>query len=766
MRGLCWLLLVSNIYLGASSIIPSDERCVTAIYTAYGYINFAGSPSVGFWDTRCLNPLKVTSIYASSQVHCSPSEQAAGLSQLATLCREVAGLDLIPRDQLAANLTETAIQRMQVVGYGEIPRNLPLDAPVVLSTSHYDRTFRTIDAWQFEMWSHFAYGFAGYGFWAAVLAVGTLHRFIQQFLLSRRASMGRQQHPLVRTFGSPFRRMYSWIHTHLVVASPLPSHGRHILWWTFPTRVEAVVTFTFWVISIVLCMVGYRTFSGNIYWPDISAQLLRYAADRTGILSFANLPLLWLFAGRNNIFLWATGWSFATFNIFHRHVAWIATIQALIHTILYLILFIQNGNAWKKLQKPYLFWGTVAMVAMALVLPSAVDWFRRRSYETFLLLHIAFSVATVIGCFYHTTIFEGHEYWLYLWPVIGVWAFDRFLRLVRLIYCNFYVRVYAGRELQYSRSLATYDEASDVIRLEVMPGSTILHPTAGQYYYLYQPFRLTGWESHPFTLGTWSFETGSRTSSVPSDAAKRDQTVDVSQIPLLADSSGSESQSLDESSQESNQLKLIFWIRPFDGWTRSLRHQCKACPDRGLDTTILLEGPYGEEFPLWNYESILFVAGGTGIAAIVPYIQDHLARCATADGNATQIQDMQLVWTTRQAAFVRQLATGELNTALTRSGFHASFYVTSPGEGHIGVNSHPSSQDDGLLDKDLEIHTGRPDLQNHILAHAHEAQLRDCSALVLVCGPPAMADEARSAVYRAMRQGYRGIRYVEESFSW
>lgn len=75
-------------------------------------------------------------------------------------------------------------------------------------------------------------------------------------------------------------------------------------------------------------------------WPQPYRQLLRYLADRTGILSFANLPLIWLFAGRNNVFIWATGWSFARFNIFHRHVAWIATTQAVIHTLSYFALFL------------------------------------------------------------------------------------------------------------------------------------------------------------------------------------------------------------------------------------------------------------------------------------------------------------------------------------------------------------------------------------------------------------------------------------------
>jgi ferric-chelate reductase len=59
-------------------------------------------------------------------------------------------------------------------------------------------------------------------------------------------------------------------------------------------------------------------------------------------MSFANFPLLFLFGGRNNILIWATGWSFATFNVFHRHVARIATLQAVAHSVLYLIIYIAS----------------------------------------------------------------------------------------------------------------------------------------------------------------------------------------------------------------------------------------------------------------------------------------------------------------------------------------------------------------------------------------------------------------------------------------
>ena len=77
-------------------------------------------------------------------------------------------------------------------------------------------------------------------------------------------------------------------------------------------------------------------------WPDVLSQVLRYSADRTGIMSFANIPLLWLFGGRNNILIWATGWSFATFNVFHRHVARVATLQGVAHSFLYLIIYIRG----------------------------------------------------------------------------------------------------------------------------------------------------------------------------------------------------------------------------------------------------------------------------------------------------------------------------------------------------------------------------------------------------------------------------------------
>jgi hypothetical protein len=71
-------------------------------------------------------------------------------------------------------------------------------------------------------------------------------------------------------------------------------------------------------------------------------QIWRYVADRTGIMAYANLPILWMFAGRNNIFLWATDWSFATFSVFHRNIATVATLQAIVHSASYTYQYLQG----------------------------------------------------------------------------------------------------------------------------------------------------------------------------------------------------------------------------------------------------------------------------------------------------------------------------------------------------------------------------------------------------------------------------------------
>ena len=105
-----------------------------------------------------------------------------------------------------------------------------------------------------------------------------------------------------------------------------------------------------WVLkSLVWSKISFKFMLLTLYSYTKAEQGWRYVADRTGIVCFGNIPFIWLFAGRNNFFLWMTGWSFSTFNIFHRHIAMIATLQAIIHSVCYTVLEHSGKMSHQKL---------------------------------------------------------------------------------------------------------------------------------------------------------------------------------------------------------------------------------------------------------------------------------------------------------------------------------------------------------------------------------------------------------------------------------
>ena len=85
----------------------------------------------------------------------------------------------------------------------------------------------------------------------------------------------------------------------------------------------------------------------------------------------------------------------------------------------------------------------------------------------------------------HTEIFDG-EYDGYLWPCVGFWVFDRFIRLVRIGLLNWRVLNPKDDQLKRNKATAAYDPEGDIIRLTVRP-SINLAVGAGVHYYIYTP---------------------------------------------------------------------------------------------------------------------------------------------------------------------------------------------------------------------------------------------------------------------------------------
>jgi hypothetical protein len=140
--------------------------------------------------------------------------------------------------------------------------------------------------------------------------------------------------------------------------------------FSIPTRIQGLWIFLYVALNVIFCCVGYDAFDGNMLYATKTAQILKYVADRTGIIAWYNLPLLWLLAGRNDFLLWLTGCSYATLQVFHRWAARITALQALVHSAVFIYMMRQTWDImWGKM-----FWrtGFFAIVVVLLMIPLSI----------------------------------------------------------------------------------------------------------------------------------------------------------------------------------------------------------------------------------------------------------------------------------------------------------------------------------------------------------------------------------------------------------
>lgn len=379
----------------------------------------------------------------------------------------------------------------------------------------------------------------------------------------------------------------------------------------------------------------------------------------------------------------------------------------------------------------------------------------------------------------HVEHFVG-SYDAYIWPLVGVWMFDRCVRIIRLAYCNF--ALFSGR-VGYN-VVAKYNQESSLIKLQVTTTSPFLKVEAGQHFFLYQPLKWRGWESHPFTLACWSpsssADSPGRPDWNPRELPERART--STNAALSADDDTMPSPSANTSKQEegltsistgtSHGKKLTFYVRPRAGWTMRLRDECLKAASGSVETTMLLEGPYGQRVPVQMFDSVVFIVGGSGITVAMSYLQQHAerARARHTDSSkapCTRTRQITLVWAAREPSMIREITAGELQPLCQREDVRMLLFSTSRQD-----HSHDDDASNGHekpADQDYapQISLGRPNVTNEILGAINDAaNVPETRIAIVACGPAAMADEARHAVHKALKGGKDMVEYFEESFGY
>ncbi|KAF7556911.1 hypothetical protein G7046_g6172 [Stylonectria norvegica] len=719
-------LLFSLIALWAPSAVAegdsSAEICFEACQNALHQVHFDDMR----WNQTGLNKtchsLKaMASLYLCLETYCSPEARVIGLGPLNKTCQESTDSAIPPFD-LIANYSSEDIGKIRRVEQEDTNKSYTFFEVVLPSVEFFGAWFDTLDSVSYVNRYHFNYGAAMIVFWAIVVAIGVGSR-----LTSVISNLQIVPHQSLK----PLRKVwdfYTWLSSSITVPATFGYRcAQKVGWGTVPPRLQSLTIFAFLTINVVFSIHGYRIVKHNLYFEGITGQILRYVSDRTGIISFANFPMIWLFGMRNNLLMWLTGWDFGTYSNFHRWVARIATVQAIIHSVGYTILILREGG-WEYFAYWWtlMFWwaGELATIFMALLMGLSCYWIRRHHYETFLIIHIVMSIIILVAMLGHVSIFEG-EYDLLFWIPALIWISDRAVRVLRVLAFN--------SKFWNTWGTATYSPSSNIIRLNIPWASSLYRPAPGTYYYLHVLGGPRFWESHPFTVASVL------------DCNRPSTKAFGEQVPLLEPyESGANSDPTGDDS-DIDPSSMTFLIRPYDGFTSRLRETAAASWPRKVPVRVLVDGPYGHTQPFHLYDNVTFVVGGSGIVVPLSYLR---SLTGTSSPRAVRIH-----WAVREPAFALEVLRNDIGEALGSSNLTIELHLTS--HTRDDLNDWPAQ---------VTVRSGRIDARSAIMSARAKAD-KGFTAVV-ACGPGQMADDARRTVVDLLAQGATRIEYFEESFQW
>ena len=492
-----------------------------------------------------------------------------------------------------------------------------------------------------------------------------------------------------------------------------------------PSRFHAFLLFLLFGSNIAYCCI-------LDYSQTNKAALLAELRGRSGILATANLVPLILFAGRNNPAISLLKVSFDTYNLLHRWIGRIVVIEAIVHTIAWGANNVQAkgmSGTWAGVRHdPFLQWGMVGTVAMTAILIHSPSIIRHAFYETFLLLHQVFAFTAILGVYVHLEMAKLPAL-PYIRAVVGLWAGDRLVRLLRLAYLN----------------VSRKHGCTNVV-VEALPGEACRvtfnlprHITVrpGSHVYAYLP-RVSLWMSHPFSVA-WT-----NTDSEPPTGVQA-----LTPTPTTPSSLEKQMTLAVERSKAPTSISLVMAART--GMTRKIYDKARAADGGVLRLAGYVEGPYAGHDSLKSYGTVVLFAGGAGITNHLVQIR-HLIASAQAGSVATR--KIVLIWSVRSMemlAWVRPWMDEILKMEGRREMLKILLFVTKPRSPRDLVS--PSAT--------VKLFPGR--CRPSVILD-EEMPTRVGGTAVSVCGPGAFADEVRAAVRERLHWG--SLDFIEEPFTW
>lgn len=360
--------------------------------------------------------------------------------------------------------------------------------------------------------------------------------------------------------------LWTFWHASLMPATVGKAVQKHLLPVTFVfglSRLDLVIMAVYVVQTVVCTAVSYTVSLPNVYINDVYFLTLDLIGYRSGIISFSLMPVAYIFGIRNNPFCILTGLPQAVFIKYHKFVALIMSLEALVHSAVWTAYAIHDAGLTVYQALNYWQWGIVGTVVLFVMIGQSPRFIRNHMYETFLVLHKVLGCVFIVAMWYHCIGF-GWMGWIY--SLIAITVYDRVVRFFKIFFIN---RGYTQ---------ITVNVVDDKICKFVIPKSE-LHDVfykPGSHIYIsfyHTPIWYTFYQSHPFTI--------------------------ISSPVTSGDS-------------------IIVYARIKKGITGKLgKLKTDSCGN--VEMWLLIDGPYGGGVETFGEsEQLVGIAGGLGLSALLP----------------------------------------------------------------------------------------------------------------------------------------------------
>ena len=456
---------------------------------------------------------------------------------------------------------------------------------------------------------------------------------------------------------------------------------------------------------MVLAFVGLQIFY-TFFNISLSLPMLFVLADRTSLVFVANLPLLYLFAAKNQPIKFLTGYSYESLNLFHRRLGEVMCLLALLHSagmigVWYTVLQPAGITLIKFLLIKMILLGIGAFVAYELLYLTSLGSFRQRWYELFLGIHVVLQVAALVLVWFH----HRRGRW-YVGVALVIFLVDRLVYrfAVKATTVRASLRVHEDRKTVVLRAPVSIQEKHQWVKPIFGAGIT------------------SGWKATEHVFLT-----------VPSLAHKHIVQAHPFTIASKAPAADEQEASLD------------FIIRAQNGFSGDLVRYAE-CRNT---VNVRLDGPYGSQTAvelLQDSEHAVIVAGGSGIAVAWPLVWSVIERAATLDAESlislANKKKILFVWIIRERSHISWLGEEKLDELRARG---VTLKVPAPTSDH-----------------------GHPDIANIIGEWINDTDDQTSSRGkigVVASGPDSMNRAVRN-LCSSLLWGGRDVTVEVEKFGW